>query len=139
MQSAVCSVHFRVDGIQYMEISRCEWLNVLSSVTTSPCCVLDKPETTRVLVEPQLMVSACLNTGYSGHNRIVNIINFGFVVLCAHPLSCAQILPQLLSHLHLDIADAQSVDWATLVVYTCSKSCTTQDGYQAEFVWKQDF
>jgi len=50
-----------------------------------------------------------------------------------------QVMPQLLSHLDVDEVGA-SLDWATVVVYTCSKSCDVPDyGYATEFVWKQDF
>jgi hypothetical protein len=33
-----------------------------------------------------------------------------------------------------------SIDWATVFVYTCSKSCDTEKGgFVEEFLWKQDF
>lgn len=49
-----------------------------------------------------------------------------------------QILPQLLNHLKVDSFQA-SVDWGTVVVYTCSKNCSAPTSYSEEFVWKQDF
>lgn len=50
-----------------------------------------------------------------------------------------QIMPCLLSYLNVDEVGA-SLDWATVAVYTCSKSCNIpENGYSMEFVWKQDF
>ncbi|CAL1280398.1 unnamed protein product [Larinioides sclopetarius] len=50
-----------------------------------------------------------------------------------------QIMPQLLNYLSLDSVQ-DSIDWGTLAVYTCSKSCEKgMEGYVKEFVWKQDF
>ncbi|KAK2168384.1 hypothetical protein LSH36_17g07011 [Paralvinella palmiformis] len=50
-----------------------------------------------------------------------------------------QVMPQLLYHLKVDDVGA-SLDWGVLAVYTCSESCQPHnDGYQQEFVWKQDF
>ncbi|XP_078720528.1 programmed cell death protein 2 [Lampetra fluviatilis] len=61
---------------------------------------------------------------------------------CGSPRSFEfQVMPQLLSELQVDSLSA-SIDWGTLVVYTCSRSCTPRDGphaYVSEFVWKQDF
>uniref|UniRef100_A0A8C4NKF4 MYND-type domain-containing protein n=1 Tax=Eptatretus burgeri TaxID=7764 RepID=A0A8C4NKF4_EPTBU len=68
------------------------------------------------------------------------------------PCSCGaqrafefQIMPQLLNDLNVDKLGA-SIDWGTLVVYTCSQSCwpatdgeTRTYSYLPEFVWKQDF
>ena len=51
---------------------------------------------------------------------------------------CFQILSQLLNHLKVDTLEA-SVDWGTVVVYTCSNDCCPQTVYNEEFVWKQDF
>ena len=49
-------------------------------------------------------------------------------------------MPQLLYYLKLDSTTGPSIDWGTLVVYTCEQSCTskTDNVYQPEFLWKQD-
>ena len=48
-----------------------------------------------------------------------------------------QIMPQLLSVLKLDKSMKEdSIDWGTLVIYTCEQSCTAKP-YQPEFIWKQ--
>ena len=44
-----------------------------------------------------------------------------------------QIMPHALNLLKNDL-----LDWGTLAVYTCSKSCDTE-GYVREFVYRQDF
>ncbi|XP_054715923.1 programmed cell death protein 2-like [Uloborus diversus] len=50
-----------------------------------------------------------------------------------------QVMPQLLNYLSLDQVE-ESIDWGTLLIYTCSKSCQYgTDGYCKEFLWKQDF
>ncbi|XP_053357991.1 programmed cell death protein 2 isoform X1 [Clarias gariepinus] len=49
-----------------------------------------------------------------------------------------QVMPQLLNHLKVDRPDA-SIDWGTLVVFTCAASCDQVNNYSAEFIWKQDF
>ncbi|KFV44093.1 Programmed cell death protein 2, partial [Gavia stellata] len=49
-----------------------------------------------------------------------------------------QIMPQLLNHLQVDSL-GESVDWGTLVVYTCADSCGEGNEYLEEFIWKQDF
>jgi hypothetical protein len=50
-----------------------------------------------------------------------------------------QILPQMLYYLKVDRLDAQSsVDWGTLLVYTCPNSCVVPGkNYVEEFVWRQ--
>uniref|UniRef100_A0A183CD92 MYND-type domain-containing protein n=1 Tax=Globodera pallida TaxID=36090 RepID=A0A183CD92_GLOPA len=48
-----------------------------------------------------------------------------------------QLMPNLVALLELDTF-GQSVDWATLMVYTCRDSCPLE-GYAREFVFKQDF
>ncbi|KAJ1720128.1 hypothetical protein LPJ53_005203 [Coemansia erecta] len=54
-----------------------------------------------------------------------------------------QVMPQMLNHLALDAADALSVDWGTLLVYTCARSCDVAAehcaGYAREVVWRQNF
>ncbi|XP_072236476.1 programmed cell death protein 2 isoform X2 [Leuresthes tenuis] len=49
-----------------------------------------------------------------------------------------QVMPQLLNNLCVDSTGA-SIDWGTLVVYTCSASCNHDNQYRQEFIWKQDF
>ncbi|XP_011490593.1 programmed cell death protein 2 isoform X1 [Oryzias latipes] len=49
-----------------------------------------------------------------------------------------QVMPQLLNDLSVDSTGA-SIDWGTLVVYTCSASCNHDNQYCQEFIWKQDF
>ncbi|KAJ4727740.1 programmed cell death protein 2 [Melia azedarach] len=47
-----------------------------------------------------------------------------------------QILPQLLYYFGVK-NDVDSLDWATIVVYTCEASCEASVGYKEEFVWVQ--
>lgn len=50
-----------------------------------------------------------------------------------------QLTPHLLSLIGVDTI-GQSVDWASVYVYTCSRTCKIPDqGYAIEFVAKQDF
>ncbi|KFO11601.1 Programmed cell death protein 2, partial [Balearica regulorum gibbericeps] len=49
-----------------------------------------------------------------------------------------QIMPQLLNHLQVDSL-GESIDWGTLVVYTCANNCGEGNEYLEEFIWKQDF
>ena len=46
-----------------------------------------------------------------------------------------QILPQLLYYFGVK-NDADSLDWATITVYTCEASCEGV-GYKEEFAWVQ--
>jgi pre-rRNA-processing protein TSR4 len=52
-----------------------------------------------------------------------------------------QIMPQLLAHLKLDksLSD-DTIDWGTLAVFTCEKSCDEPNtaAYKPEFLWKQN-
>lgn len=48
-----------------------------------------------------------------------------------------QILPTLLSYLEVDSLE-KSLDWGSLMVYTCAKSCDDGPAYKKEFIWKQD-
>jgi len=50
-----------------------------------------------------------------------------------------QVMPQLLNHLQQDEMDPAALDWGTIVVYTCSKSCgpPNTSKYVEEFVWVQ--
>ncbi|KAJ0054148.1 hypothetical protein Pint_00924 [Pistacia integerrima] len=47
-----------------------------------------------------------------------------------------QILPQLLYYFDVK-NDVDSLDWTTIVVYTCEGSCETSINYVEEFVWVQ--
>ncbi len=59
---------------------------------------------------------------------------------CEHCGACRkfefQILPQVLNILGLDPADDDALDFGTIAVYSCSKSCSGQ-GYRREFAWVQ--
>jgi len=51
-----------------------------------------------------------------------------------------QIMPQLLTHLQIDDSQVDSVDWGTLLVYTCPNSCQkTGQAFHNEFLWRQNF
>ncbi|GMH02593.1 hypothetical protein Nepgr_004432 [Nepenthes gracilis] len=47
-----------------------------------------------------------------------------------------QILPQLLYYFRVK-NDVDSLDWATIVVYTCAASCEASLAYKEEFAWVQ--
>ncbi|XP_022891546.1 programmed cell death protein 2-like isoform X2 [Olea europaea var. sylvestris] len=47
-----------------------------------------------------------------------------------------QVLPQLLYYFGVQ-NDVDSLDWATIVVYTCEASCKGDEGYKEEFAWVQ--
>lgn len=47
-----------------------------------------------------------------------------------------QIMPQLLYYVGVK-NDPDSLDWATIVVYTCLESCEMSMGYKEEFAWVQ--
>ncbi|XP_063047582.1 programmed cell death protein 2 isoform X2 [Engraulis encrasicolus] len=49
-----------------------------------------------------------------------------------------QVMPQLLIDLKVDSTEA-SIDWGTLVIYTCADNCDHGNKYVPEFIWKQDF
>ncbi|XP_073062600.1 uncharacterized protein [Primulina eburnea] len=47
-----------------------------------------------------------------------------------------QVLPQLLYYFHVKDSE-DSLDWATIVVYTCEASCWGNKAYKEEFAWIQ--
>ncbi|KAG0717103.1 Programmed cell death protein 2 [Chionoecetes opilio] len=49
-----------------------------------------------------------------------------------------QVMPQLLVHLKVDSA-GQSLDWGTVLVYSCTHSCLQDRPYLEELVLKQDY
>lgn len=60
--------------------------------------------------------------------------------LCGEPREFEfQVMPHLLALIDVD-AVGQSLDWATLLVYTCRSNCPIPaEGYAREWVFKQDF
>ncbi|XP_062083287.1 uncharacterized protein LOC133789415 isoform X2 [Humulus lupulus] len=56
---------------------------------------------------------------------------------CSGPLRFEfQILPQLLYYFHVR-NDKDSLDWATIAVYTCEASCDSSVAYKEEYAWVQ--
>ena len=49
-----------------------------------------------------------------------------------------QVMPQLLNYVGKESIEG-ALDWGTVAVYTCEKSCTAGPAYKTEFVWQQDF
>jgi hypothetical protein len=49
---------------------------------------------------------------------------------------CIQIMPQLLHYFHVE-NEPDSLDWATIIVYTCQGSCDRNVSYKEEFVLVQ--
>ncbi|KAJ3253525.1 Programmed cell death protein 2 [Boothiomyces macroporosus] len=51
-----------------------------------------------------------------------------------------QLTPQLLSHLELNNKDPNSIDWGTVIVYTCKSDCDAANGqYAEEYAFVQEF
>jgi pre-rRNA-processing protein TSR4 len=48
-------------------------------------------------------------------------------------------MPQLLNYLKLDHSDANVLDWGTLLIFTCSKSCSLGGKPTKEALWRQMF
>ncbi|XP_075232886.1 zinc finger protein RP-8 [Lycorma delicatula] len=48
-----------------------------------------------------------------------------------------QVLPQLLNYLGLEVS-RNSLDWGTLVIFTCENSCDNGPDYKEEYLLKQD-
>lgn len=46
-------------------------------------------------------------------------------------------MPQLLNYLNLPV-EVKSLDWGTLLIFTCKNSCNIESGYCSEYIWKQD-
>lgn len=46
-----------------------------------------------------------------------------------------QVMPQLLYFLKVDVREETAMDWSSLIVYSCEKSCEPLDGYALEFVF----
>ncbi|NWR05180.1 PDCD2 protein, partial [Paradoxornis webbianus] len=94
----------------------------------------------QVAAEPEQIVRYCRGEGplwVSGENRPEekDIPN----CLCgAKRIFEFQVMPQLLNHLQVDSL-GESIDWGTLVVYTCADSCGGGNKYLEEFIWKQDY
>jgi len=50
-----------------------------------------------------------------------------------------QLMPELINAINLDSVD-HSIDWATVIIYTCSRNCSIEGGkYAREYAFKQDF
>ncbi|KAI6180033.1 VMA21-like domain protein [Aphelenchoides besseyi] len=72
------------------------------------------------LTNPKLMVPNCERCG---SKRVFEL----------------QLMPHLLTLMEVD-APGASVDWATVFIYTCERSCDLNNaGFTFEFAWKQDF
>ncbi|KAJ2726833.1 hypothetical protein GGI07_000344 [Coemansia sp. Benny D115] len=50
-----------------------------------------------------------------------------------------QVMPQMLNFLGIDAAEPSSIDWGTLLVYSCPHSCTSDAAYVREVVCRQNF
>lgn len=59
-------------------------------------------------------------------------------LIIIHYSNAFQIMPQLLVHLKVD-SPGQSIDWGTVVVYSCKNSCSQDKYYIEEVAYKQDY
>ncbi|RHZ81921.1 hypothetical protein Glove_116g54 [Diversispora epigaea] len=51
-----------------------------------------------------------------------------------------QILSTLINYLNIDNTQKESLDWGTILVYSCKDNCHVKDMYYIEeFIWRQDF
>ncbi|KAI3644578.1 hypothetical protein MP228_010742 [Amoeboaphelidium protococcarum] len=50
-----------------------------------------------------------------------------------------QLMPQILNYLGLDHRDAKSLDFGSIMIYTCSQSCDLSGGCAEEIAWHQPF
>jgi pre-rRNA-processing protein TSR4 len=46
-----------------------------------------------------------------------------------------QIMPQLLFFLKVDLREETAMDWNSLIIYSCERSCDAEDGYVSEHVF----
>jgi len=66
-------------------------------------------------------------------------------VLRARIARSAQIMSPLLAYLGVDDLQADSIDWGTLLVYTCPVNCArptsavAASAYRRELLWRQQF
>ncbi|KAF3436493.1 hypothetical protein FNV43_RR23585 [Rhamnella rubrinervis] len=95
----------------------------------------------RIGMAPEQVLRYCSSTGAkplwpmsSGRPSKADIPKCSY---CSGPLRFEfQVLPQLLYYFHVR-NDVNSLDWATIVVYTCEASCEASVAYKEEFVWVQ--
>ncbi|KAI3635742.1 hypothetical protein MIR68_006380 [Amoeboaphelidium protococcarum] len=50
-----------------------------------------------------------------------------------------QLMPQILNYLGLDHRDTKSLDFGSIMIYTCSQSCVLSGRYTEEIAWHQPF
>jgi len=72
----------------------------------------------------------------SSHNQPQNIPP---CMKCGGPREFElQVMPQLLVHMNVDSTGA-SIDWGTLMVYSCKESCDQDKAYVEEKIYRQDY
>lgn len=95
----------------------------------------------RIAKAPEQVLRYCRNDGAkpiwpmsSGQPSKAHIPNCCY---CGGPSNFEfQILPQMLYYFGVK-NDVDSLDWATIVVYTCGSSCDASVSYKEEFAWVQ--